>query len=226
MSTEYGFLLPNKTRIVHGAGSAKRDAFPPHVEIPGQLQTFSGGHANDPSSTPCFCGPHGILPFTTETRMPRHVHMSAAEPTNTKQQRRYVVEKIMVMDGVAVAELGGEIYVIPPYTLVLIGAGVPHTWTACPKGIDFRELGFGAGDAEDEAAAVSTGSFVAVFEYEAPTAFYPTAQTETLTTEEDYVRCEDLHSIRIPSMTAAELKEQAWFVWGKMVRKLGAGVDR
>jgi hypothetical protein len=164
--------------------------------------------------------------------------MSAAEPTstNTRPQRRYVVEKIMVMDGVAVAELGGEIYVIPPYTLVLIGAGVPHTWTACPEGIDFGELGFGAGDddghGEDEetaaaAAAVSTGRFVAVFEYEAPTAFYPTAQIETLTTEEDYVRCEDLHSIRIPSLTAAELKGRAWFVWGKEARKLaGGGVDR
>ncbi|OGM49491.1 hypothetical protein ABOM_001729 [Aspergillus bombycis] len=206
-----GFQLPNGTRIVHGTGALTRDAFPPDMGIPGQLQTFSGGHANDPS-TPCFCGPQGLLPFNTNTRMPRHVHLA---PDLAGKGHRYVVEKIMVMEGVAVAELGGEFYVIPPYTLVLIGAGVPHAWTACPPGIDFGALGFPTGE-----NIVSTGKFVAVFEYEAPTPFFPTAQTNTLTREEEYVRHDDLHSIRIPGMTAEELQEQAWFVWGKEARKL------
>ncbi|KAH1269410.1 hypothetical protein KXW98_006595 [Aspergillus fumigatus] len=192
-SVEFGFLLPNGIRIVHGAGAATRDAFPPAWGIPGRLQTFSGGHVNDPS-TPCFAGPQGLLPFDTETRMPRH---------------------IMVMEGVAVAELGGEFYVLPPHTLVLIGAGVPHTWTACPPGIDFGALGFST-----EEKVVSKGKFVAVFEYEAPTSFFPTAQTNTLATEEEYVRCDDLHAIRIPAMTAEEIQRQAWFVWGKEIRKL------
>ncbi|KAH1429162.1 hypothetical protein KXX32_004697 [Aspergillus fumigatus] len=192
-SVEFGFLLPNGIRIVHGAGAATRDAFPPAWGNPGRLQTFSGGHVNDPS-TPCFAGPQGLLPFDTETRMPRH---------------------IMVMEGVAVAELGGEFYVLPPHTLVLIGAGVPHTWTACPPGIDFGALGFST-----EEKVVSKGKFVAVFEYEAPTSFFPTAQTNTLATEEEYVRCDDLHAIRIPAMTAEEIQRQAWFVWGKEIRKL------
>lgn len=121
----------------------------------------------------------------------------------------------MVMEGVAVAELGGEFYVLPPHTLVLIGAGVPHTWTACPPGIDFGALGFST-----EEKVVSKGKFVAVFEYEAPTSFFPTAQTNTLATEEEYVRCDDLHAIRIPAMTAEEIQRQAWFVWGKEIRKL------
>lgn len=144
--------------------------------------------------------------------MPRHVHMA---PDPAGKGHRYIVEKIMVMEGVAVAELGGEFYVLPPHTLVLIGAGVPHTWTACPPGIDFGALGFST-----EEKVVSKGKFVAVFEYEAPTSFFPTAQTNTLATEEEYVRCDDLHAIRIPAMTAEEIQRQAWFVWGKEIRKL------
>ena len=139
--SQCGFLLPNGTRIVHGAGAPSRDAFPPALGIPGRLQTFSSGNANDPS-TPCFCGPQGLLPFDTQTRMPRHVHMVPAPTANDPSRLRYVVEKIMVMEGVALAELGGELYVIPPHTLVLIGTGVPHAWTACPAGVDFRALGF------------------------------------------------------------------------------------
>lgn len=218
-----GLLLPNGTRLVHGAGAASRDAFSPNLGISGRLQTFSVGHANDPSVAPCFCGPQGCLMFDIETRMPRHVHM-AVDPSDPRK-KSYVVEKIMVMDGVAVAELGGEIYVIPPYTLVLIGAGVPHTWTACPVGIDFGELGFDMAQSEEGpggrgSKVVSTGRFVAVFEYEAPTGFFPTAQTETLAAEEEYIECQDLHSIRIPAMSAEELMEKAWFVWGREIRKV------
>ncbi|KAF9893042.1 hypothetical protein FE257_012453 [Aspergillus nanangensis] len=209
---QHGLLLLNGTRIVHGAGATTKDAFPPKMNIPGRLQIFDAGHAND-TSTPCFCGPQGLLPFDTNTRMPRHVHMA---PDRSGEGNRYIVEKIMVMEGVAVAELGGEFYVIPPHTMVLIGAGVPHTWTACPPGINFGALGFPTGGEE----VVSTGKFVAVYEYEVPTSFFPTAQTHTLSTEEEYVRCDDLHAIRIPEMTVEELKERAWFVWGREMRKL------
>lgn len=111
--------------------------------------------------------------------------------------------------------LGANSTYFPPRTLVLIGAGVPHTWTACPPGIDFGALGFST-----EEKVASKGKFVAVFEYEAPTSFFPSAQTNTLATEEEYVRCDDLHAIRIPAMTAEEIQRQAWFVWGKEIRKL------
>ncbi|KAL4796402.1 hypothetical protein BDV19DRAFT_388228 [Aspergillus venezuelensis] len=76
-----GILLKNGTRIVHGAGAPSRDAFPPALGISGRLQTFSSGNANEPS-TPCFCGPHDLLPFDTETRMPRHVQMAPAPAAN------------------------------------------------------------------------------------------------------------------------------------------------
>ena len=68
----------------------------------------------------------------------------------------------------------------------------------------------------------STGKFVAVFEYEVPTAFFPTRQTQTLTTQEDYVPCDDLQGIRIQALTVEEVMARAWFVWGGEARKLSS----
>ncbi|PNS14598.1 leucine-tRNA ligase [Sphaceloma murrayae] len=207
---EYGFRLANGTQIVHGDGGLTRSAFPPEANIPGDLTMLSPGHRAD-SGTPCFCGPQGLLPFTTENRMPRHVHMATDSTTNGK---RYIVEKIVVMDGIGIAELGGELYVVPPKTCVLIGPGVPHAWVACPPGLDLQAIGVA------NEKVVSDGKFIAVFEYEEPTAFYPTAQTETLKTEKDYVRCDDLQSIRIPVLTLDDIRKQAKFIWGRKVCKL------
>lgn len=208
---EFGFMLSNGTRIVHSEGSIVKDAFPPEMNIPGQLQIFHPGHRKDPN-TPSFNGMFGCLPFDTVTRMPRHVHMT--EPAEDGA-RKYVVENILVMNGVGIAELGGEIYVVPPKTLVSIGRGVPHTWTACPPGLDLQELGV----SPDE-KVVSGGSFIAIFNYEEPTSFFPTSQTERLETEGDYVKCEDLQSIRIPEYSIEELMEKAFFVWGRSAKKL------
>lgn len=207
---EYGVYLDNGTQIIHGSGAQTRSAFPPELNIPGDLQTFNVGHRRDPR-TPSFCGPTGCLPFTTENRMPRHVHMT----TNTdSENQRYIVEKIMVLNGVALAELAGKIYVIPPMTLVLIGPGVPHAWVACPPGLDLKQL-----DVSD-VDMVSDGQFTAFFEYEEPTAFFPTAQTQKLEQAGDYVKCEDLQSIRFPEMGLDEIIEKAWFVWGRKIAKL------
>jgi hypothetical protein len=170
-SFDYGFTLPNGSKIIHGEGVMVKDAYPPELKIPGQLHVFSPGGKAD-AQTPCFCGPHGIFPFDVNLRMPRHVHMS---PQVSGPGKRYIVEKILVMNGVALAELSGEIYVVPPNTMVLIGPGVPHTWTACPPGLDLQDLGI-SGDEK----IVSEGKFIAVFEYEMPTAFFPTAQTHVL----------------------------------------------
>ncbi|KAK3716373.1 hypothetical protein LTR37_006523 [Vermiconidia calcicola] len=206
----YGFFLENGTQVVHGEGAEHRQAFPIDSNIPGELQIFSPGHQSEPR-TPCFCGPQGIFPFTTENRMPRHVHMS---PNPSGNGKRYVVEKIMVMEGIALAELGGQIYVIPPNTMVVIGPGVPHAWVACPPGLDLQALGVA------DRPLVSHGKFVAVFEYEQPTAFFPTAQVETLKEESDYVRCNDLESIRFPEMSLEEIRTTALFVWGRKATKL------
>jgi len=208
---EYGFALDNGTRIIHGQGSLVKDGFTPDLNIPGKLEVFSPGHRADPG-VPCFCGPQGLFPFTTENRMPRHVHMSN---NSSGKGKRYIVEKLHVLEGIALAELGGQIYVIPPKTLVLIGPGVPHSWTACPPGLDLEALGV-----TDSGKIVSEGRFTAVYEYEEPTAFYPTRQTETLKDESDYIECTDLQSIRFPKMEVADVVKDAWFVWDRTVRKL------
>jgi hypothetical protein len=52
-----------------------------------------------------------------------------------------------------------------------------------------------------------------VYEYEDPTGFFPTRQTETLNTVEDYERCDDLESIRIPALSATEVERSCTFVW-------------
>ncbi|KXH66694.1 hypothetical protein CSAL01_13582 [Colletotrichum salicis] len=207
----FGFELPNGTKIMHGDGVLVKDAYPPELSIPGQLQVFSPGHSADPT-TPTFSGPHGIFNFDTNLRMPRHVHMA---PNVSRGGSRYIVEKLLVLNGVAIAELGGQIYVIPPNTMVVIGPGVPHTWTACPPGLDLQEIGISGGE-----KIVSDGRFTAVYEYEEVTGFYPTTQTDLLKDEADYVRCDDLQSIRIPAFTLEELMNNAWFVWGTDARKL------
>jgi hypothetical protein len=207
----YGFTLSNGTKFIHGEGVMVKDAYPPELNIPGQLQFFSPGGEVD-SQTPCFCGPHGVFLFDDNLRMPRHVHMS---PKASGGGNRYIVEKILVMNGVALAELCGEIYVVPPNTMVLIGPGVPHTWTACPPGLDLQDLGISG----DEKIA-SEGKFIAVFEYEKPTGFFPTAQTNVLKEEGEYIKCDELHEIQIPAFTLEQLKKDAWFVWGRGARKI------
>jgi hypothetical protein len=53
---------------------------------------------------------------------------------------------------------------------------------------------------EGEEEVISNGKFMAVYEYDQPTGFYPTAQTEKLRDVGEYVKCEDLHGIRIGKM--------------------------
>ncbi|KAF2120998.1 hypothetical protein BDV96DRAFT_683382 [Lophiotrema nucula] len=207
---ETGFLLSNGTQIIHGNGSIIRRAYPPETNLPGILEIFSLGHDKD-ATCPSFCGANGLFQFDTTCRMPRHVHMS---PLGDGPELGYVVEKIIVLNGVAIAELEGEIYVVPPKTAVLIGRGVPHTWVAAPPGLDLHALGVA-----DE-SVISDGQFLAVFEYEKATTFYPTNQTHVLKEEKEYVRCDDLHSIRIKEMDEEYLKQNAYFVWGKSFRKL------
>ncbi|KAF7854536.1 uncharacterized protein EAF02_011711 [Botrytis sinoallii] len=128
MSAEHdlGSQLSNGTRIVHGVDSIIKNAFPAETNIPVQLQIFHLGHSED-ISMPAMNGTFGCLPFDINTRIPMHFHMKVA--TDAKS-RRYVVENILVLDGVAIVELSGEIYVELPETLVSIEGGMPHTWTA------------------------------------------------------------------------------------------------
>jgi len=217
---EYGILLPDGSRVVHGTGVNVRPAFPPELDIPGTLHLFSVGHAADPDATPAFRGAMGYFPFDRSMRMPRHVHMSPAG--------RFVTEKVLTVSGIALVELAGEVYVVPPLTMVVIAPGVPHTWTPCPPGLNLSELGITDGGTESavekakKGDLVADGTFAAVFEYDDATTFYPTANTRRLREIEEYIACGDLHSIRFPEMGLKEVFERAWFIWGTSVRKLGS----
>jgi hypothetical protein len=74
------------------------------------MQVFTPGNNGD-ASCPGFCGPSGLFEFDTSCRMPRHVHMA---PKDSAPKMGYVVEKFIALDVVAVAEVGGEMYVFPP----------------------------------------------------------------------------------------------------------------
>ena len=122
-------------------------------------------------------------------------------------------------------ELNGEIYVIPPRTLVTIAPGVPHTWTACPPGVS-PATAFPEYDADMLAGlgldtCVSDGRFLMVYEYEEETGFFPTKQTETLSKVKEYVKAEEseLEELRFPALSADEVLERGWLIWGDECRR-------
>ena len=120
-----------------------------------------------------------------------------------------------MLEGVALVQMNDDIFVIPPRTLVTIAPGVPHTWTACPPGVSV-----GSKDSGRD-FITSNGRFLMLYEYEDSTAFFPTRQTHTLKSVEDYEACDEgeLESIRIPALTADEVNERCWFIWNRDLRK-------
>lgn len=199
---EYGVTLSNGTTITHGNGAnIKR----PFTDVPVIM------HELDPG-TRSFAGQLGFIEFTTEYRLPRHVHIAPPEASPSGQ--KFTCERIVVLAGVALVELNGEIYVIPPNSLVTIAPGVPHTWTACPAGVTVVDAAEGSGQ-----KVVSEGKFLMLYEYEEPTSFFPTKQVHTMKSVEEYERCDDLESIRIPKLSAKEVYERCWFAWDRSVTK-------
>lgn len=199
MSThKYGISLPNGSTITHGDGANIKHPF---TDVPVVM------HELDPG-TRSFAGQLGFIEFTTEYRLPRHVHI--ASPDAAPDQQQFTCERILVLDGVALVELNGEIYVIPPKSLVTIAPGVPHTWTACPAGVTLGE-----GDNRVK----SQGRFLMLYEYEDPTSFFPTRQTTTLKSVGEYERCDDLESIRFPRLTAEAVYERCWFAWERRLER-------
>jgi hypothetical protein len=61
-----------------------------------------------------------------------------------------------------------------------------------------------------------------LYEYEEPTAFFPTRQIETINNVEEYERCDDLESIRIPKLSAQDVHERCWFAWDRMLTRRSA----
>jgi len=206
----YGITLDNGSTITHGDGVNTKDAF---TDIPVTINELQPGSSN---AKLAFSGQSGYIKFDTDIRLPRHVHIS----TRQDGEPFLLHERIFVANGAALVQLGGEIYVIPPDSLVTIAPGVPHTWTACPAGLEIPPRENDSISSSNE-PFVSNGEFLMLYEYEEITGFFPTAQTETLKTEKEYIRCDDLESIRIPKLSAAEVRERCWFVYNRNVQKLG-----
>ena len=190
----HGVLLPNGCRIVHGEGAAVKRPFD---TMPVVL------HELDPGGGQPLAGQFGFIPFRDSFRLPRHVHIA----TPQGQPPRLLSERILVTGGLALVELGGAVMVVAPGTLVDIAPGIPHTWTACPPGLLLPD------------GTRSDGQFLMVYEYAAPTGFFPIASTEPIADASDYSPyIGDLEAIRFPQLSAAQLRESASFVWDRALR--------
>jgi hypothetical protein len=214
---EYGVTLENGCRIVHGAGANIKIPFQ-DLGFPVQMNELSlGSNSTSKEGNISFSGQFGFIEFDTSIRLPRHIHIAPVSSENCTQ--RFVAERILVLSGVALVELNGQVYVIPPKTLVTIAGGVPHTWTACPAGVRPAEA---LGMKQDTDAVVSEGRFLMIYEYEDPTGFFPTKQTDTLETVDEYIRCDEaeLNSIRIKEMSKDEVNTNAWFIWDRTLGRV------
>jgi hypothetical protein len=195
-----GIQLRDGTRITHGEAANVRR---PLANIPVVMhELFAGAEASEGTS---FRGQFGFIDFTHEYRLPRHVHISLHE---AKEDRVLLPERILVIGGVALTELSGEIVLVGPGSLVDIPPGVPHTWNACPPGVVLPD------------GSVSTGTFTMVYDYSERTKFFPTAQTSTLVDPTEYVEYkDDLEVIRFPELTVQQVIQRASFVWDREIRR-------
>ena len=191
-----GIALPNGTRITHGQGGNIRRPMPYAPVVMNEL--YLGA---TPEADLAFRGQLGFIEFDTDCRLPRHVHIGGGE------NGRLLPERILVLNGVGVAELGGEIFVVAPGSLVDIPPGLPHTWNACPPGVVLPD------------GRVSDGHFTMVYNYSETTKFFPTAQTRTLRDVADYdAFTGDVEDIRFPNLTASEVVASASCVWDREIR--------
>ncbi|KIY01277.1 uncharacterized protein Z520_02829 [Fonsecaea multimorphosa CBS 102226] len=244
----HGIILlgHNNTSVAHVDAVSSKTPFA-SIGIPVTMLELDSGTATKPgtksssSASPAvsFNGQFGLIDFDSSIRLPRHVHIAPPEASGdefNEIKRTFVTERILVLDGVALVELNGSVYVVPPRTLVTIAPGVPHTWTACPAGVSFSEAARLCGGpihphsetetgTQSKTFPVSNGSFLMVYEYEDPTGFFPTEQTETLESVKDYIRCDDLERIRFPQMSAQDIYKKGWFILGGEVWNLGEGIS-
>lgn len=198
-SSELGIRLPNGARITHGDAANVRT---PLANVPLVMHELFAG-AEPGSGTP-FRGQFGFIEFNHQCRLPRHVHISLDEAV---ENRTLLPERILVIGGVGLAELGGQIVLVGHGSLVDIPPGVPHTWNACPPGVVLPD------------GTVSNGKFIMVYDYSERTKFFPTAQTATLADAGQYVKYKgDLEAIRFPELTPEEVIGRAAFVWNRDIR--------
>ncbi|KAF3021117.1 hypothetical protein E8E14_013504 [Neopestalotiopsis sp. 37M] len=197
LSRLQSYLFSNGCRITHGLGANVKKPFAETIaEMDLTMHELTAGHHKG------FAGQLGFIEFNTDIRLPRHVHMDL-------KKQRLTDERIMVLHGAGMVEIAGGLYVVAPGSLVDAIGGVPHTWTACPPGVRLPD------------GSVSTGTFTMVYEYEEPTAFFPTASTEPITSATEYKEFTgNLDDIRFPVFNAREVVERAHIVFNKELLKL------
>ena len=212
MAVRLGLRLKNGCMIAHGNGTNVKRPFVDipnlvmHELSPGSRLAKTPVSVDGPTPAASFHGQFGLIPFTTEHRLPQHVHIGD-DPT-APERRMLVTERILVLNGVALVQLSGAVYIIPPASLVSIAPGVPHTWTACPPGLKMPD------------GTISDGTFLMVYEYESPTGFFPTEQTETLSDVGKYKEYTgDLENIRFPLLTTQDVSKRGTLVWDTELRE-------
>jgi len=190
-----GFVLPNGCKAVHGTSADIKEPFAFTTLSMHELDT-GGGHA--------YHGQFGFIPFRDDFRLPRHIHIEERDG----QDPQLVAERILVLNGVALTELAGEIYVAAPGTMVEIEPGIPHTWTACPPGVVLPD------------GIISEGQFLMVYEYSGQTGFYPTRSTKPISSTAEYERyAGDLEAIRFPGLSASEVIATGTLIWNNQTTK-------
>lgn len=193
-----GVLLPNGCRIAHGQGTNTKSPF---SNIPVVMNELDRGGGK------LYRGQFGFIMFDETVRLPRHIHISTCHYKS--DQKLLVTERILVLDGVALVELNGRVYVIPPGSAVTINPGVPHTWTACPAGVKLPD------------GSSAEGKFCMVYEYEEQTGFFATKSTKTISSVDEYEEYEgDLEDIRFPLMRKQDVVETACLIWNREVIRL------
>ena len=190
-----GIVLPNGCKAVHGASANIKEPFTFTTLAMHELDA-GGGHA--------YHGQFGFIPFRDDSRLPRHIHIEERDG----QDPQLVAERILVLNGVALTELAGEIYVAAPGTMVEIEPGIPHTWTACPPGVVLPD------------GIISEGQFLMVYEYSGQTGFYPTRSTKAISSTAEYERYNgDLETIRFPRLNADEVVATGTLIWNNQATK-------
>jgi hypothetical protein len=190
-----GFVLPNGCKAVHGTSADIKEPFTFTPLAMHELDA-GGGHK--------YHGQFGFIPFRDDFRLPRHIHI---EERNGRDPQ-LVAERILVLNGVALTELAGEVYVAAPGTMVEIEPGIPHTWTACPPGVVLPD------------GIISEGQFLMVYEYSGQTGFYPTRSTKAISSTAEYERYNgDLETIRFPRLNADEVVATGTLIWNNQTTK-------
>jgi hypothetical protein len=190
-----GIVLPHGCKAVHGSSA--------HIMEPFTFTPLCM-HELDAGDERSYRGQLGFILFRDDSRLPRHIHIEERHG----QDSELAAERILVLNGVALTELAGEIYVAAPGTMVEIEPGIPHTWTACPPGVVLPN------------GVISEGQFLMVYEYSKPTGFYPTRSTKPIASTAEYERYDgDLEAIRFPRLNANEVIATGTLIWNDQTTK-------